>query len=137
MTLRERLRNVRKSDMEVLAIEDQIQAIRDTLERVSPILSDMPSAHGNNDKMIDGIAKMLDLKDKLNQKIDEVCGEKKEVIDIIYSISDGNYRKLLFERYINYKTFERIADEMNYSYPHICRLHGHALQQIDSLEKML
>ncbi len=137
MTLREQLRNVRKGDLEVLAILDQIETIRGTLENISPVLSDMPSAHGNTDKIPNGIARITDLQDKLNQKIDTICQEKQRVIDIIYKITDGNYRKLLFERYINYKSFEKIADEMSYSYPHICRLHGHALQQIDALENML
>ena len=39
--------------------------------------------------------------------------------------------QILFSRYIEKKTFEKIATEMEYSWRQIVRLHGKALQQFE------
>ena len=38
------------------------------------------------------------------------------------------YRTLLYERYINGKTWEQVAVRMNYSFRHTTKLHGTALR---------
>ena len=49
----------------------------------------------------------------------------------IDSIEDEEYYSILFSRYIEKKTFEVIATEMNYSYRNITRLHGRALKAFE------
>ena len=48
-------------------------------------------------------------------------------------VNDDALKLLLIKRYMSNKTFEQIAYEMNYSYMHICRLHGRALQEIQKM----
>lgn len=73
--------------------------------------------------------------DRLERRIHELSSVKQEIEEAISRVENSTYRTLLLERYINCKTWERIAVDMNYSYKQICRIHGHALAGIkDVLE---
>ena len=55
----------------------------------------------------------LDLYDEIRKRIAEVM--------------PGIYSDILFMRYLENKTLVQIADELNYSYEWVCKLHGRAL----------
>ena len=133
MSPKELLSSIRKKDLESLALEHQIIEVETRLTRISPVLSDMPSSHGGNDKMTDGVAKLIELKEKLNRKIDETCEDKSKLYNLMGKIENITYRTILIQRYMNYKSFEQIAVDMNYSYQHVCRLHGQALIQFNNM----
>ena len=66
----------------------------------------------------------------IDERIDELYTVKCEIFKAISRIDDGTLRTLLELRYLGLKTWEEIAVEMNYSYMHICRLHGKALNNL-------
>lgn len=66
----------------------------------------------------------------IDNRIDELYAVKKEILSAINELDSSTLRTLLIARYINFHTWEEIAVEMNYSYMHVCRLHGKALQKI-------
>ena len=69
-------------------------------------------------------SKMIDV------RIDELYAIKQEILQAINTVKDSAYRTLLIERYVNFKTWEQIAVDMNYCWRQIMRLHGQALQKI-------
>lgn len=77
----------------------------------------------------DTIVKTIEFKNKVNNKIDELVDLKSDIHCKINLVENDDYRILLTMRYINLKSFEEIAVFMNYSYRHITRLHGWALQE--------
>lgn len=68
----------------------------------------------------------------INEKIDKLYQVQREITDAIYRVDNSTLRTLLVERYINFNTWEQIAVNMNYNYRWILRLHGRALQAIES-----
>ena len=67
----------------------------------------------------------------INNRIDELYAIKKEILQAINNVDDGTYRTLLIERYIQFKTWEQIAVDMNYCYKHIVHtLHPKSLKLI-------
>lgn len=69
--------------------------------------------------------------EKINRRIDELNAVKIEIHSAIEEVESSVLRILLIERYINYKTWNEIADEMGYSYKHVVHnLHSHALKKI-------
>lgn len=129
MTPKEYLSNVRKKDIEIIALEDAILETETKLKKVTQTLSDMPRGTSCNDKMSDGISKLIELKNLLNNKINKICEDKGNIIKEIWQLQDPNHRTILIERYLNYKSFEEISIQMGYSYYHVCRLHGQSLQE--------
>lgn len=131
MTIREHLRSIQAKKIEVTALEDAVLEIETRLTRISPVLSDMPHATGNIDKMTDGVSKLIELKDKLNKKIDESCEHEVYVIDKINTLTDPIFRTILYRFYILGESLEKVSVAIDYSYYYTCRMHGYALNELD------
>ena len=69
----------------------------------------------------------------LYQRIDKLLEINKEIVSAISKVEDTTLRSLLTARYINFKTWEQIAVDMNYSYVHVLRLHDKALRYVKML----
>ena len=70
--------------------------------------------------------------DKIEQDIADACTSlyvsQYRVTELIEMVDDDTLKTLLTLRYINGKRWEKIADEMHYSYRHILKLHEKALE---------
>ena len=85
----------------------------------------------NFDKIGTAYCKIEEMEEKLDKLIDEYVDKKNLIISQIDKIDNEAYYEILFARYIEKKTFEKIADEMTYSFRQIIRLHGGALQEFE------
>lgn len=85
------------------------------------------------DKMTGKVAKILEMEQKIDSLIDEYVDKKNLIVSQIDSMDNETYYQILFSRYIEKKTFEKIADEMSYSWRQIIRLHGRALQEFEKI----
>lgn len=83
------------------------------------------------DKMSGKVDKILKMESKIDNLIDEYVDKKNLIISQIDSMENETYYEILFARYIEKKTFEKIADEMMYSWRQIIRLHGLALKEFE------
>ena len=77
----------------------------------------------NFDKIGTAYCKIEEMEEKLDKLIDEYVDKKNLIISQIDKIENEIYYNILFARYIEKKTFEKIADEMTYSRRQIIRLH--------------
>lgn len=77
--------------------------------------------------------RVVELEMEIDRNIDELVAVKTEINKGIAQLSDGRYREILRLRYISGKTFEQIAVEMNYSWRHVCTLHGRALLKMEEI----
>lgn len=75
----------------------------------------------------------VELEMEIDRHIDQLIEVKTEIIHGIMQLSDGRYREILRLRYLSGKTFEQIAVEMNYSWRHVCTLHGRALLKMEEV----
>ena len=91
------------------------------------------SGSGNHDKIGDAVAKIVDLQEEINRKIDKFVNLKREVSELIEQIEDPDQVKVLHMRYFEYKPWEQIAIEMQYSYRNVCYIHGKALQAVQAV----
>ena len=85
----------------------------------------------NFDKIGTAYCKIEEMEEKLDNLIDEFVDKKNLIISQIDKIENETYYEILFARYIEKKTFEKIADEMTYSWRQVIRLHGRALQEFE------
>ena len=86
----------------------------------------------NFDKIGTAYCKIEEMEEKLDKLIDEFVDKKNLIISQIDKIENETYYEILFARYIEKKTFEKIADEMNYSFRNTTRLHGRALREFEN-----
>lgn len=107
----------------------EISQLRELLMSVSAVsVDEKVQTSPNFDKIGSSFCKISEMEDNLNLLIDEYVKKKNEIISQIESIEDEISYEILFARYIEKKTFERIATDINYSFRNTTRLHGKALK---------
>ena len=74
------------------------------------------------------VSRMIDLNEEINRDIDDFVDRKHKIINEIQSLENTKHIQILFKKYVEYKTFEQISVEMNYTYQYIVLLHGYALK---------
>ena len=96
----------------------------------SMIISDMnvQTSHNNN-SIEDLLIKIEECIEEYNKKEIELYNKQLEIENCINSL-DATERIIARSRYIEGKTFEQIAVDLNYSWRHTVRIHGKILQKI-------
>lgn len=110
----------------------EIQQFRELARSVSAVKNEERVQNTPNfDKIGTAYCKIEEMEEKLDKLIDEYVDKKNLIISQIDGIENETYYEILFARYIEKKTFEKIADEMTYSFRNVTRLHGRALQEFE------
>lgn len=73
---------------------------------------------------------------KIDKQINRCMELRDEIEGVINSLENPTERLLMRKRYIEGKTWEQVAVEMNYSYRHTTKLHGIILEKIANMDKM-
>lgn len=83
------------------------------------------------------VDKIADLEAKINSEIEHYISVKNEIHSVIEAVADNDEKLCLRYRYIEFMTWEQIADEMDYSVMQVTRIHRRALQKVKIPEIML
>ena len=68
-----------------------------------------------SDNVADNVAKIVSLEHEINDIVNKFINLKKECMDWIDSLDDYLVIGILYKKYLHYKTWEQIAEEMNIS----------------------
>lgn len=132
MEAKEYLERLLFLDKEISCKIATIQSLKSLAEKCTATLSDMPKSQGLKTKE-DIIIKKVILEQKLDLNVDQLIDHKKEAMEKIEGINQPIYKILLWERYINGKSWVRIAQNLNYSNMQIHRLHSNALKEFQKM----
>lgn len=132
----EYLRQVRLYDIQINSLlEEKAQMEALALKVTSAWGGEHVSGSGNQDKLGDTVAKIIDLERKIDHAVDSFVDKKAEVRAVIEQVKNPDHLELLLKVYIHYETLEKVACEMNMSYRNACYIHGRALQTVEGLLK--
>ena len=139
MTAKEYLRRIRGMEIDLKTIEDEIITIEAALTRITPSYQSdgWVNSSGSNDKMTNGICRLIDKKREYEKAWGELI-DNREVAEKLISMLDNRlHANVLWLHYIKAKKFEYIAVLTNLSYRHLMRVHGYALEDFRAVyEKM-
>ena len=79
------------------------------------------------DEIPNEVIRRAELEADISRKIEKYLQLKHKIINEIQSLDNAVYVSILYKRYVEYKSLEEIAVEMNYSYIWIKKNHGKAL----------
>lgn len=123
------LQRIARCDSRINAMLAEVDGLYDMVTKITPTLKqDVVSGGGNQDKIGDAVAKIVDLKDEINREIDRFVDMKREAAAMLDKLENHLYYIILHRRYVQYETLEQIAADMHYTYRWVCILHGRALQ---------
>lgn len=129
MTAKDYLKDIRKLDLEIQTLQEQISLLRKNAEGLRAMeLSDMPKG-GKGKDLSDYVAEIADLQTVCVQHVSELIMKKQEAIERIMSVDGSELRNVLLLRYIQCLEWDEIADRLQYNLRTIFRLHGEALKE--------
>ena len=134
MTPKEYLLQYRDAVHRAAAAQDHLDELRAMAERITPNYgSSGGGSHQTGDKLGAAVAKLVDAESRVSDELEMLEATEREVIGTVNKVEDSTLHTLLYERYINGKTWEQIAVELGYSWRQTVRLHGRALQAVAAI----
>ena len=99
--------------------------------KTTSVMSDDVVSHTRNvHSMQDVIAKIIDMQTEINADIDHLVDLKREIMQVVKAVQNPEHQTLLELRYLCFKSWEDVAQELGYNVRHIYRLHDEAVEQI-------
>lgn len=131
MNAKEYLSQAFHIDQRINSKLEQVMKLRETSVKATATLTDMPRSDSPHvHRLEDTICKIVDLENEINRDIDRLVDLKRETREVISQLSDPDQQLILELRYLCYKSWSRIMEELDYSETSIYRLHGLALKKL-------
>lgn len=132
MTSKEYLSQARFLDASIRTKVEQIESLNDLATSCTAVISDMPrNPNRGGSRMADAVMKIIDLQEEIKNDMIALVNLKREIMDVIKSVSSLEYQTILEKRYLCFISWERIAVELGYSIQHTYRLHDAALKEVE------
>lgn len=134
MTAKTYLNQIRLAEIKITdGLEEMAQLKALATKVTSAMDGEVVSGSKNPDKMTDAVHKIIKLQEKINRFVDKYVDIKTEALELLSQVADPVHYKILHSRYVLYKTWEQIADEIGYTYQWTCHLHGIALLEFEKI----
>ena len=132
---REDLKNYKYNQIWIKDQTEYIEAQKETINRLTAILSDMPK--GSKYIYDTEAEKIIKLQDCFSELMNMVLQEEEKQKEIVKEVNKMEYpfKNILFKVYIQSKTLVKTASEMGYDYKYMCKMHGIALEKFDNTTK--
>src|SRR5574344_263851 len=117
--------------LEIKDIEEKIKTLRDT-SIGSTRLTGMPVSHSNTNPLEKRVELLVSLTEKLENRKAKALEEMIKIERFLMSIEDIEVRMLLNKRYIEFKKWEKIAQEMHMGIATVYRMHKNYLRNYEN-----
>ena len=134
MTYQEKKDLLRSYRVAYLAAADAARRLDEFRQRnagVKAIVYDtMPKGSPTPRDLSDYAAKLDDLVGDVWREAQKYQAQSRRVMAVIENVSDARERRLLSLRYLDFYTFEAVADTMGYSVRQVLRIHRRAIENL-------
>lgn len=131
MTAKEFLSQAFHTDQLINSKLEQLMKLRESATGCTAVLSGMPRPDSPNYQSMElTICKIVDLEREINGDIDRLVDLKAAARLAINQLIDPDQRLILELRYLCYKTWPEIMEQLGYSEPTVYRIHGEALKNV-------
>ncbi len=118
-------------------LEGELKALEEAkkraLERAASVtvrLSEDKVQTSDYNRQEEAITRYIDYELLIDQQTDRLIEIRTEITKAIFALESGALRTLLLKRYLEFKPWGQIAEEMGYDCRWLLRLHGKALTLI-------
>lgn len=131
MNAKEYLSQAMYIDQRIDSKLEQIMKLRESATKATATLSDMPRPDSPNvQSMEETIVKIVDLERDINRDIDALVDLKAEARKVISKLDNPEQQLILEMRYLCYKSWAEIAEDLSFSESNVYKIHGEALKRI-------
>lgn len=124
-----KLKSYQNSWKEIQRLTDEIERLNSQAQKITQTLSSAPSGQGKSDRTVI-VDKIVERKEELQLAIERAKRECVEIEQIINSVKNPLYKRILKWRYINGVSFKKIAEKENYSQRYVVEMHFKAVESL-------
>lgn len=118
-------------DTHINNLLEDVQRLKELTSKITATLKpDVVSHSGNQDKIAECVAKIVDLETEINSAVDAYIDKRREIGSTIEKINVPNQASVLHKLYLEYKTWPEIAEEMHMTERNAQYIHGRALLSV-------
>lgn len=132
MNAKQFLRQAYKLNELIESDKEELENLRSLSESISgDMTQERVQTSASSDKIVNIIAKIIDLENEIHDEIEQLIALKKQIRDVINKLENINEKLVLKYRYLMFFQWEEICDKMHYSPRQIHRFHDSALENIE------
>lgn len=134
MTAKEYLNQLIAMDNAINRKQQRLATLRDVAMNTTPNYADEDVQRTREKNPLENImSKIVDLDREIDEDIDALVDFKAEVWEQLDKIPDERYKRILWLRYADRKTWGYIASEINFSTRYIHKMNSRALDELDKI----
>lgn len=134
------MKKARKVLTQVMAANQMVDLLLQEKEEYERLLTSIPSVDYSKDRiqtsrtdtMSEAVIRLIEYNEKLDVLIDEFVEIRDFAFQIMHEL-DATEAKLLYSRYMQGKTWEQVAESVNFTERHAHRVHERALQHFEDV----
>ena len=132
MTMKEYLKQIKVLDHKIKHKESQLRELRSRIMQAGGVNYECERVQSSpkGDRIADEVIRMITLENDIAAERIEYLEKKQQIINLIYRLENATYIDVLIKRYVDGKSFQKIALDMNYSVSHVYALHRAALRTL-------
>ena len=134
MKAKEYLKDIARMEAHIGAKKQRVAVLKDIASSPSaPKYDGMPrNPNKGGSTMADTVMKYTVLEGEIEEDIKKLEEKKVFMLSLIGELDSADYQTVLIKRYFEKKSWADIAEELFYSISWVYKLHGYALQEVDS-----
>lgn len=113
--------------------DKQINIKFEQLERLHSMVCSITVSYGHEAFVREAICYMIEKEDELDRDIDRLVALKTQISEVIDGVVNPKYHRILEERYLSFKTWRQIADDLQCDPRWVRNVHDRALGVVDRL----
>lgn len=130
LTAKKYLQQIKTLDIKIKQRENQYKELKEAASSPGSMqynkeIVQTSKAHDRLEKLV---IQYIGLEQEVEQEKFRLQALKQKIIDEIQSLDNDKFIDLLYKRYVEYKSYERIAVEMNYGIDNVYIVHRKALK---------
>ena len=136
MDAKEYLNSVKMLDLQIKNKLIERQLWRDIALGITANMDgERVQSSGSKSKMSNAVDKLVDMEDEINSLVDRLIDAKKDVIKTIEQLKSPLQYDVLHMHYIQFLSFQEIADKYGCSYDSVKQAHKRAVRNVRSIRQ--
>lgn len=129
------LKRVKLYDTHINNKMEELDRLNAMVRKITQTLrDDAGGGSRSQDKIGDAVSRIVDLQKEIDAEIDRYIDSKAEICNALNKIQKPKHFDVLYKRYVLYKSWQQIADEMGYADVRgVYLVHGRALQAFNKI----
>lgn len=133
MNIQRYLYQVKILDTKIKQKQEQYKQLYESVHSVGAVRYDkeLTQTSRTGDALEKSVIRYLEVEEEIKNETINFQEIKHKIINEIQELDDDRFINLLYKKYIQFKNYDVIADEMNYSYDYVKELHRNSIKAFE------